>query len=119
MNTLKQVINEIKTQLTKSPVTMAQELVNASGYELGLRHTNGAFALIRDDKVVELNAGNNTSVVVDGPGQAVGINSTGTTIQSNILQFKVPTSNIYFNYQAINPFWFTNNPLDIVSPFFK
>ena len=117
--TIKQLISNVKSELNKTPQAIAQELVNASGYELGMRHTNGAFMLVRDDRVVEMNPGNGVSILADGGGQTVDINANGTTITSNSLQLRVPSSSFYFNYQALNPFWLTNNPLDFISPFIK
>ncbi|HYT45894.1 MAG TPA: hypothetical protein VEP90_26440 [Methylomirabilota bacterium] len=119
MSSVKDLIASIKVQINKTPQQLAQELIHPSGFEYGFRHDNGAFSLIRDDKVIEHNAGNGTSLVVDGPGQTVGVKATGITLDSNTVQFKVPKGGLFFGYQPLNPFWLTDNPIDFISPFIK
>jgi hypothetical protein len=119
MTSLKDLLKNIRIQVKKSPQKIAQELNDPTGNEYGFRHSNGAFMLCRDDKVVELNAGHGAAVVVDGPGQMVNIKATGVTLDSQTVQFKVPPGNVYFGYQPLNPFWLTTNPLDFISPFIK
>lgn len=119
MNSINDLINSIKAQISRTPQQIAQDLSNPSGYEYGLRHDNGAFSLIRDDKVIEHNAGNGTSIVVDGPGQTVSVKATGITLDSNTVQFKVPKGGLFFGYQPLNSFWLTDNPIDLISPFIK
>lgn len=119
MPSIKELLKGIRVTLKKTPQKIAEELKDPSGNEYGFRHGNGAFMLCRDDKVVELNAGEGSSVIVDGPGQMVNLKSTGVTIDSQTVQFKVPPGNIYFGYQPINPFWFVTNPLDFVGPYLR
>lgn len=119
MISIKDLLKNIRIQIKKTPQKRSEELIDPSGHEYGLRHGNGAFILCRDDKVVELNAGGGTSVVVDGPGQSVGIKSSGITLDGQAVQFKVPVDKFYIGYQALNPYWLTTNPVDVISPFIK
>ncbi len=117
--TIQQLISGIRDQINKTPQQMAQELSQASGFELGFRHSNGAFTLVRDDQVIELNAGNGAIVTVDGPGQTVQLTATGITFDGGTIQFKVPPGNVFFGYQPLNSYWMVTNPLDVISPLQK
>lgn len=119
MPNLKDLIKSIKIQISKTPQQIAEELNNASGFEYGLRHDNGHFALLRDDNVIEMNAGNGVSVTADGLGQLVSIESPAVSISAQSIQLQAPTNGYFFGYQAINPYWFTTNPLDLITPFSK
>jgi hypothetical protein len=116
---LKNLIRQIKTELKVTPKQKVEQLKRPSGHEYGFRHGNGPFFLVRDDSVIEANAGNETYVTVDGPGQNVTVKSSAITLEGRTIQFLAPPGEIYFGYQRLNPFWLTPNPLDVISPFAK
>lgn len=119
MTSIQDLITSIQKQLNRSPQVVADSLAQASGFELGFRHANGAFTMVRDDQVIELNAGNGAVITVDGPAQTVGIAGNGITLDGGTIQLKVSPGNLFVGYQPLNAYWMVTDPLDVISPFLR
>jgi hypothetical protein len=120
MPTIKEIFKQVRAELRRSPKEKAKELKRPSGYEYGLRHNDtGNFILLRDDGVVETNAGNGTAVTVDGLGQVITATAAGIALEAQAVQVLTPPGKFYLGYQPLHPFWYTTNPLDFISPFLK